>query len=232
MTTKELINYLKLNAEGWNRDGERGLLPILNEAQNILMMQEAAGLVAYTESGDLPVIETSQGTRRYSVNQSLTGLSYDVWRVADILIKTSSSADRNFTEYGGSVYEAYTPPTQIMVFNGVEYVRFHQIAYTDAVESGYPELIFRKDPGDTTESYYLLSFKKPTQLVSELIPLSMPSHLHMTLLFPVAMKLVEAHQNNNWIEAFNFIEEFKKRAVHQLSNGSQGEDYTTTRWEV
>jgi len=53
-STTLLLNRMKQQAEGWNRLGEKGLLGVLNEAQDILYMQDMAQAIAYRSDGSLP----------------------------------------------------------------------------------------------------------------------------------------------------------------------------------
>lgn len=232
-TTKELVNYLELNAPGWNRVGEKGVLGVLNQAQNILMCQEAEEFVGYTSGGVLPAIATSDGVRQYTLNQAATGLSKDIWRVGMVLTKADSDASKLFTEYGGysGVYDAQRP-NQPYWISGIEYIKFYQVTVKDALEAGHPTLTFTMNPGASTDTFFIYAFERPDQLTAETIPLSIPQQFHMSHLLPTALKLLDAMQNGNWIEAMQMIEEkYKPEFLNEMNMGDHGSDHTVTRYE-
>jgi hypothetical protein len=232
-STKELINYMKIQAEGWNRNGEKGLLEVLNQAQDILYHQDMSQTIAYRSDGELPYIATQDNVFEYTLNQATTGLSSDIWRCDSVLVKppfTNQLLAAIRVEYG--ITPNLRQPLQQIEFNGVEYFRFHQIATEDSLRSGHPKLRFTSNPGVTTKDFYLLCYKKATPLISEQIRSSIPEHLHITVLLPAAMKLVEGYQNGNVIEALESIHRiFKPQMQAEMNSGDQGESHSITRYE-
>lgn len=232
-STKEIINYMKIQAEGWNRGGQKGLLEVLDQAQDILYKQEMAQTIAYRSDGDLPYIATSDNVHEYTLNQATTGLDKDIWRVGGVLVKPPFSnqlLSAIRVEY--SITPNLRQPVQPMEFNGVEFFRFYQITSEDATKNGYPKLRITINPGATTNDFYLLCYKKPTSLTSETIRLSLPEQLHITCLMPAAMKLVEGYQNGRFIEALEVIERrYKPMVQAEMNKGEQGESHSVTRFE-
>jgi len=232
-STTEAIDIMERSAPGWNREGEKGLLAIYDQAQSILMLQENAQFQAYRSDGKLPYITTTDEGYEYTLNQATTGLSVDIWRCAAILVQTPFS-NQLFTilqnDYNSQ--PALQQPTRPLLFNGKEYFAFHQINCIDAVRDSHPILRFNENPGATTTDFYLLCYKKPTPITSENIEASMPEHLILELLIPCAMKLLEAYQTHNWIEAVRMIrQEFKPQIQEELNMGAQGDTNTITRYE-
>lgn len=226
-TTRQLINYLKLQAEGWNRAGEKGLLEILNEAQNMLMMQGNQQSIAYRTDQDLPYIATTDGVYEYTLNQATTGLTKDIWRVDGIFVKPNF-----FFDYDYSNFPNYRYPTKLYLFNGIEYLKWYEIASVDALDNDVPRLRFRVNPKTTTQSFYILAYYKPTQLTSETIPLTLPSYLHMSCLLPTALKLIEGIQNGNVEESMQIIEKrYMPMVQSKLNEGEQGVSFSTERYE-
>jgi hypothetical protein len=232
-STTELINYLKIQADGWNRNGEKGLLEVLNQAQDLLYLQDMAQTIAYRSDGDLPYISTTDGTYEYTLNQATTGLSDDIWRVGSVLVKPPFSNQLLAAirvEYG--ITPNLRQPVQQMEFNGVEYYKFYQVKTKDALRSGHPSLKFTTNVGSTTQEFYILAYKKPQKLISEQIRPSIPEHLHISCLLPAAMKLVEGYQNGNFIEALQYIDkEIKPMVQSEMNDGEQGEEHSITRFE-
>lgn len=232
-STTELINYLKLQAEGWNRTGEKGLLEVLNQAQDMLFLQDNAQEIAYRSDGDLPYITTTSETYEYTLTQAVTGLSDDIWRVDNVLVKASFPNDLPYDivdEYGLAPLERR--PVQRVEYNGIEYFRFYQIQCIDAKKGSDPLLRFTTNPGDTTTTFFLVAYKKPTKLLSEAIQPSLPEHLHFSCLLPTALKLVEGYQNGTIIESMDFIERvYKPKVQSELNEGDQGFSGSVTRYE-
>lgn len=227
-STVQLINKMEMNADGWNRTGEKGLLGILNEAQNILLRQECAQRQVNRNDGDLPYIATTDGTYKYELSQANLDLvteEINIWRVAGVFVRPPFSQNlRSIIALDYGVEPDMRQPIQPMEFNGIEYFRFHQVKYKDAVYGGNPWLTFTTNPGDSTQDYYLLCYEDPTQIISESINPEIPEQYHYTILLPTALKLLEAHQNGNWIEALGMIEEeFKPKMLSALNEGEQGE---------
>lgn len=235
-STVQLINKMEMNADGWNRTGEKGLLGILNEAQNILLRQECAQRQVFRNDGTLPYFATTDETYKYELTQANLDLATEdinVWRVGQVLVRPPFSSNlRSIVSIDYGIQADLRQPIQAMEFNGIEYFRFHQVKNQDAVYGGNPWLTFSTNPGDSTQDFYLLCYEDPTQMTAETINPEIPEQHHYTILLPTALKLLEAHQNGNWIEATEMIEEeFKPRMLKALNEGDQGEWDSITRIE-
>ena len=232
-STRELLNYLELQSEGWNRLGEKGSLEVLNQAQDLLYSQPMSQTIAYKTDGKLPTISTTENTNQYTLTQAVTGLTFDIWRVEMILLEPPYSNELLATL--GVEYQqnpVIRQPVMRREFNGIEYFRFHQISMSDSLRSSHPILTFTIDPGTTTNEYTLLAHKKAIKLTSEQIRSSLPEQLHISALLPAAMKLIEGYQNGNIIEALQFIEkEFKPMVQAEMNEGDQGETNSVVRYE-
>ena len=232
-STREIVDVLKFNAKDWNRTGDKSLLQILNEAHRILLSQEMSQRISYMTDGDLPNVATTSGTYDYTLNQATTGLSEDIWRVGSVLVKPPFS---NQLLTAIRVEYSITPnlrqPVQPWEWNGVEYFKFFQVHCNDALVSGHPSLKFTIDPGTTTTDYYLLAYKKPTEILAETTETEIPEHLHHTILIPAALKLLEAYQTGNWMEYGALMnEEFKPKFQAEMNEGEQGESHSVIRYE-
>lgn len=227
-TTREMINWMKQQAEGWNRTGERGLLEVLDHAQEILMDQESHQHIAYRTDGKLPHLTTVDGTYQYTLDQATTGLAFDIHKVDDVLVPADLVIDFDY-----DIFPHYRPPHEPMLFNGIEYLRFYEVATTEALQGSYPTLTFRVNPGDTTKQFYILSYKKAATLTSESVALSVPKKYHHTTLLPVAMLLLEARQNGTFVENLEVIEQrYAKRFRQDMDRGAQGVSYSINRREA
>jgi len=232
-STKRLIDILKMNAQSWDRTGDKSLIQILEDAQNLLLLQENEQSMVFGSDGYLPKFSTSDSIYEYTMNQATTGLSVDVWRVAQVLVRAPfANTLRQALQVEYNLQPNLRQPHQLMEYNGIEYYRFYQIHTEDAIRGIHPKVRFTLNPGDTTDVYHILAYKKPAELLSEGIETQIPEQHHLTILIPTALKLLEAHQNGNWIEALAFIKEnYQKQFQAEMNEGEQGLTYTITRNE-
>lgn len=235
-STVQLINKMEMSAEGWNRIGEKGLIGILNEAQNILLCQETAQRIVYRTDGELPYIATTNEVYKYELNKTNLGIAdqdIEIWRVSNVLVTPPFSTNlQSIISIDYGIRPELRQPVKAMEFNGIEYFRFHQVQIKDARYGGYPTLQFSTNPGDTTDDFHLICFEKPRQITAESINPEVPEQYHYTILLPTALKLLEAHQNGNWTDAMMMIEEkYKPMMVEKLNEGDQGEWDSITRVE-
>ncbi len=232
-STREIVDILKYNAKDWNRTGEKSLIQILNRVHKALLSQEMSQRISYRTDGSLPYFATSDSTYNYTLNQATTGLSEDIWRVSNVLIKApfssqllaSISAEYNTTP-------ALRQPVQPFEWNGIEFFRFYQVHVNDALINGYPTLKFTMNPGATTKEFYIMAYKKATEILAETTETEIPEHLHDEILIPATLKLLEAEQNGNWIE-YNqmMVNEFKPALQSSLNDAEQGEFNSVIRYE-
>lgn len=221
----ELVNYLRLQAPGWNITGAKGCLEILNQVQDMLYLQDTFQTIAFMPDGSLPVLTTNDDDRDYTLNKATTGLSDDIWRCDLVLTRVPFQRD-----YGLNHEQRVYINTR--VFNGIEYYKYYHVSTVDARRDGHPELLFSTNPGATTDKFYLLCYKKPTPITSVKIQSALPEQMHINVFLPAALKLLEGYQNGNIIEAIAFIEdEFKPKAQEILNKGEQGQFSTITRHE-
>jgi hypothetical protein len=215
-TLSQMITWTLLQAPGWNRDGEKGLLPLYNEVYCILMRNETEQSIQVS-NGELPSLNTTAGD--YSYNLPTT-----IWRVTKMGFSMPNSSNYNLStleDYGMTVNRQR--PDQYFYFAGRKYLRFPHIRTFDKDYSNPARVEFTVDPGTTTGLYLYVGHKEPpVQLGSETIEPALPEHLHQYLMQGV-LKLVEALQNGNYVEAYMYINEELKPKVHaQMNLGEQG----------
>lgn len=225
MNTKQLINYMKLGAPGWDRTGGKSLLGLLNEAQNILLRQELAQRM-FRVDGEFPYLETTDGVYEYDASHTnIPDLpsTTNLWRIGAILYRTSMQIWYN-------IENKIESPSDILQFGGKEYYRLSLVTTIDRVDVTPPKIKFSVNPGNSTEDYLVLGYIDPVQMITETIQPEIPEKDHMEILFPAAMKLVEAIQNNTWGDALKWIRDEHKRNIRDSRNsGEQGETHHTTR---
>jgi len=216
MNTQELVDELVQRFNGWNRDGEHGVLRYLNTAQNILLMNESdQNLIIDEDTGTLPVIATTATERTYNMPTT-------VWRVSKVLIAIDEGDtpqwDYGFrSQYKSSFKNSFSIGGRI--FAKVPYIR-----QWDYVNSDTPaKVTFTRDPGTTTSYYFRESYGMPTQITAETIQPSIGMPFDSEILLPATAKLIEGVQSGNYIEAYQMVSgPFKKAALTRMNGGDQG----------
>ena|GEM_PF-3511086 len=218
-TTKQLVSWIRLNAQKWNRVGEQGILPILNEAQNILMQNESSQTLKYdSATGDVPVLNTEAGKFVYDMPE-------DVWRVNMVMTLVPFKNDLTLPysyEYG--IETDTKRPYEEAYFNGKKYMRLLYCSTVDASYGKPAQVRFHLDPGDSSGAYNYRGYTRPRQLTSEAIPLSLPEKFHFTHLLPAAMKMIEALQYGDWAGASEWVRgHYAQEIYREMTRGEQGE---------
>jgi len=212
----QMMTWTLLQAPGWQRDGEKGLLPIFNEAYNILKRAETEQTVQLV-SGELPSLTTLDNVFTYN-------LPTTVWRCTKVGFIMPYTLNYNLSileDYGMQTNRQM--PDQEFYFGGKKYLRFPHIRTHDKNFNTPARIDFTVNPGATTGLFLYIAHMEPIlQLTSENIEPDLPEHLHPYLMQAV-LKLVEALQNGNYTEAYLFIDKEIKPKVHAEQNlGEQG----------
>jgi len=221
----QMITWTLLQAPGWNRDGEKGLLPLFNEVYNIFKRVEQEQSIQVS-GGELPTLNTTANKFQYD-------LPTTIWRVSKIGFAMPNIIDYSIPYldgYGQSVNRQ--APDQHFYFAGRQYLRFPFVRNFDKDFGNPARLEFTVDPGTTTGLFVYIGYKEPTvQLISENIEPELTENCHQYLMQGV-LKLVEALQNGNYVEAYMYInEELMPKVNAQLNLGEQGESGHVERRE-
>jgi len=226
-STKQLVKWIQLNANGWNRIGTQGILPILNEAQNILLQNETAQNAAYDNAtGLFPSFDTEKEKYEYDMPKT-------IWRVGQILLVSPVSSDLNLDlnpEYG--MESNIQLETENVFYNGRKYVRFPFVSTRDRTHDDACKVRFFTDPGDTEGIFLYRGYQLPTQLTSENIQLQIPEKYHMSVVMPAVQSLIDAFETGTWIDATTYIEEkLRPKLIEEMNMGEQGISHYITRRE-
>jgi len=228
-STKQIARWLQLNANGWNIEGVKGIVPLINEAQNILMQIESEQTLAFdTVNGNFPSFQTESGVYEYDMPDN-------IWRVSQVLIDTQNTPNLNLvlnSEYG--LTTAQFPPTQRFMYQGREYIRILYIKTRDRTFNDPCKVKFSFDPTAEDGTYLYRGYELPTQITSARIEPSLPDSngLHMRTLIPATAKLIEAFQNNSWDEALDYINMVLRPIVQkEMNSGEQSLAHSTARCE-
>jgi hypothetical protein len=218
MITEELIDELVERFHGWVRNGEHGILRYLNSAHEILMTAEAEQTIIFNETiGELPLLVTTTLIRRYEFPNN-------VWRVGGILVKVDNTL--RGTDYEEIIRISYK---NCVMIGGIQYAKVPYVKQWDykmlTANTEQPaRIMFTQDPGSTTDYYYRLSYRRPTQILSEAIQPDIAQPQDINYLIPATAKLMEGAQNGNYDEARQFIlSDLKPKLWRELNSGVQGE---------
>ena len=89
-STAQMIEWVIMNADGWDRTGQRAVLPVLNQVHRILLQNETFQSMKFDSVfGDFPFIPTIAGVFEYD-------LPPDVWRASELLLPFPLSMDYGF----------------------------------------------------------------------------------------------------------------------------------------
>jgi len=217
---------IKSQAQGFRRISD--VIPIINEVNKILYKHECSqGVITDPVDGDLPNLATTDGT--YLYDAPVIG-AFTPWCVSGVYLRRPISRDYNFSHD----YQYSEPPLvntfEYLEFGGNYYYPYNFIHTTDALEGQVAQITFTRNPGTSTDRFRLLMYKTPTEIDSDRIQLSIPDRdgAHRNYVFPAVMKLVEAQNNGNYIEAVDYIENVLKPKVWKvLNSGAQGRRHKT-----
>ena len=222
MSTEDLIDELVQRFNGFNRDGSHGVLRYLNSAHNILMSAETQQNTIFdTTTGKLPFLNTTAGVFLYSMLDS-------VWRVSGVLVEIDPLYGYPFAsqyDYGMDRLSGRSSYKNSIVIGGIQYSKVPFIRTKDRVNSTTPATImWTKDPETKTDFYRRLSYKTPTQILSESIQGEIPDPLDFDILLPATAKLIEGVQSGNYDEARRIVRiELKPLLWKELDSGDQGD---------
>lgn len=215
-TTKQVVEWIKLSANGWNISGTRGILPMLNAVQNLMLEEETEQTVSYDSStGKFPSFDTQSGVYEYDIPS--------VWRLSDVLIKYEDSYNYNLkTHYGD--YSEDDPRLQMVTYQSKRYLRIKDCRTIDKTIEDSAKIIFSNDPGDTSDYFFYRGYAPPNQITSVSIQLRIPEKYHLPYVVPATIKFIEAFQSGGWAEAVDIIMEKYVLPVRlQMNQGFQGD---------
>ena len=179
-STSQLLTWIELQMHGWNREGPRGTRALLSEAHKMLLQTENDQNIIFDDTtGNLPYITTTSGVYRYNA-------ASDVWRIKHILVDAQRETDYEFLADSDWNYEEIT-------IAGLSYLRVLNIRTSDWRRTGVAWFQFMGvDPGDTTEYFRQLAFRRITDITSDTVQHQMPGTTDVEFLMPATIKLIEA----------------------------------------
>lgn len=210
MITSELVDELVALHNGWNRDGDHGVLRYLNMANSLLVSVDAEQNIVY-DDGELPSIDTTTGIRIYELPTTIR-------RVSSVVVKVDDLQYNN--DYGKQPRTSF--PNSIIV-GGVQYSRIPYVRSFDKVGVTPARVQFALDPGTTTDYFRRISYKTPTNILSESIQHDVAEPYDTMYLLTAATMIIDAVENNTMFEAMNYIKtNIVASYAKTLGDGDQG----------
>lgn len=215
---------IKRQAQGFSRTAD--VLPLINEVNKLFYKHECSQGVITDSDGGLPFLNTTNNNVKYTA-PVVDGVT--PWCVSGVYLRWPNAQD-----FGRYDYDYSEPPlvntVDYMEFAGNYYYEYQFVRTLDALENVATQIIFSRNPGDSKARFRLLMYRKPTEIDSDRIQLSIPDRdgSHMMYFLPAVMKLVEAQNNGNYMEAVAYIEDVLKPKMWEvLNSGAQGRRHRT-----
>lgn len=214
-TTRQIVEWVKLSANGWNVDGPRGILPILNEVQNLMLEEQTAQTVIYDSStGIFPTFDTTDGQFEYEID--------DVWRITDVLIKYENSTNYNLRTWYGD-YSEDDIRNQVVEYQSKKYLRVKDCQTRESTISEPAKIIFANDPGDTADYFLYRGYYRPNQLISVSVQMTIPEKYHLIYVVPAVIEFIKCWQTGGWDKAIETITKKYVLPVRiEMNKGHQG----------
>lgn len=172
-TTSQMVQRILVIASDWNVSGERGVLPVINEVNHIMMAGDIDHAIRIdAATGRYPVLATTSGTFQYNCPD-------DCRKVADVLIEEVdqySSYDDSFD---------YQP---VKVW-GEDFYSIRNVTSRLRSITANATVTFPADPGTTTSRYYLKYWINPTTISSTSIQPDVPPDFHHMLIDGVVARI-------------------------------------------
>lgn len=218
--TKQLVKWIQLNANGWNRTGSEGILPILDSVQTILLQNETAQNLIYdSTTGDFPSLTTKNEVYEYEMPSN-------VWRVSQILLTSPVPNDMDINlnpEYG--LQSNINTALEKVFYNNREYQRFPFVRSTDQNPRERCKVWFSVNPTATSGQFLYRAYGMISpRITSESVEMQISEKYDFTVTMPVINLVIQAFQTGNWDETIELIEKlYKPKLIKEMNMGEQGE---------
>jgi hypothetical protein len=210
----ELASWITTAKSGWAREDD--VIPIIRSVVNMLCKVEAKRfLLINAATGRPPTLVT-----RDTVNGPYNG-PVGVWRVTRILLRQPVLDYGLYYDYDSEYAEKpYLNTTEPVEINGNWYYPFNFAKAEDALEGGRVPIMFSRNPGATTDRYFMQAYQLPTQITSDRQVLPIPDSYgaHRAYVFPACLALIEAMDHGNYEKAVSYIEGTIRPLVWKVLN--------------
>lgn len=179
MSTKTVIDNVKLKAAGWARDGSVSIGQNLDACQRLMFSKPCKSTV-YVDSttGQHPVLATQDGVYIYDVPNFTRNIGRGdaptytpiprelrISKVLDVYVKANITTEYSLlvqdpTRLASNIIREYKDDKYIVAADGIS-----------ATEVESAKIVFDFNPGTTTDRYYYKSLIEPLRITADTIPL-------------------------------------------------------------
>lgn len=158
-STKEIVTRINALVKGWNRDGTKGILPVLNEVHRYMMSHDCEQNEYIDGSTGLPpLLSTTAGVYQYSLPSTAR-------KHIQVMVEDTCN---DYDDYG--YYRE-------VWWQGEKYKEVPvRSRPTKRNTAGY--IIFRDDPGTHSDRYYWRYYLLPTDITAESVDLDIEEKFH------------------------------------------------------
>lgn len=214
MYTGELADLIKQSKSGWSLEND--IVPLIRDVVNILCKVENARFLVIDSSTGRPPLLTTTNNNFGPYNGPV-----DSWRVANLLLK-EPAYDYAWVQDYDSVYgeKPYANTSEPITINGNWYYPYPFCRSDDALEDARPQIHFSRNPGDTTDRFYMEAYLKPAQITSTQVQLPIPDSYgcHRLYVLPACLTLIEAVDHGNYEKGLAYIETVIKPNMWKVLN--------------
>jgi hypothetical protein len=186
VSTLSVVDEILLKAPGWQRDGSKSVLSMMNRAQNYLFSKPTLQSVYIDPAtGDYPFLTTVAGQFAYTIPDVLItigGVADVPHRIKQVYELLSKNSNLIINDYGYQIndYNLIKNMRHVDKTIGDEvYFNFTPVA---AKELDDAKIILPFDPGDTSDQYQYRAIIEPVQLTADTIALSIEQDDEMALI--------------------------------------------------
>lgn len=186
MSTLSVVDEILLKAPGWQRDGSKSVLAMMNRAQNYLFSKPSVqSIYVDPATGDYPFLVTVAGQRAYTipgVTMTIGGVPDTPIRIKQVYEVLAKNQNLLVNQNGFQIND-YGVIQNMRYIDGTAgdevYYNFTPVA---AKELDDAKVIFPFDPGAATTKYQIKALIEPAQLLSDTIPLMVEMDDEMALI--------------------------------------------------
>jgi hypothetical protein len=181
MSTKSIIDEIKLKAPGWDRVGTaKSIASMLTRCQNLLYSKPCRETVFIDPAtGNHPLLSTTAGQFDYplpDVSKVIEGLARDLrlFFCFQVYALGTNVSTVLYLERDGGVIRRETGR------QGAKYI--YNTTGSEATEEDAARVMFNFDPGTTTDKYRMICTLEPMPIDSESIPLMVSKNYEWALI--------------------------------------------------
>ena len=235
MSTKSTVDRIAPYATNWARVGNRSILALMQEAQDELFDTDLKNLIWIDpeNEGYPPYLNTTAETYQYSITAAnLVGVSsitrsiggtdrvVRARKVLRVFIDTTSGDYDYDKRWLGApaIYRSQNPYSQQSTRISISSV---PVDSYPALEGTTAYIIFKEDPGTTTDKYFVEFAWEPPRLTSESIPLAVPRLFENALedyVFGKIQKYENGKTNDNLTKFYGY---WRTRFKKEIYSGAQ-----------